>query len=78
MTPNGLLILILVPQNASPAQRGPRRKCTFKFKGKEVVAVISPLDRLARRKGRPVAYDRDVKASPECLEGVSAAEWYFD
>ena len=56
MTPNGLLILILVPQNASPAQRGPRREFTFKFKGKEVVAVISPLERLARRQGRPVAY----------------------
>ena len=25
-----------------------------------------------------VDYDRDVKASPECLEGVSAAAWYFD
>ena len=42
--PNGLLIL--VPQNASPAQRGPRRE----FKGKEAkyfVAVISPLERLS-------------------------------
>ena len=44
--PNGLLILIRVPQNASPAQRGPRRE----FKAKEAkyfVAVISPLERLS-------------------------------